>query len=130
MFQKLPRPSIFAHRGASMYAPENTLAAFNLAVSQNADAIELDAKLCADGEIVVFHDQTVERTSDGHGKILDLPYTAIKELDAGGWFDSQFQGETVPTLGEVFEAVADLARRRTPGPPPRTDLHVDAHAGN
>lgn len=105
MYQQLPRPTIFAHRGSSAHAPENTLAAFDLALVQQADAIELDAKLCASGEIVVFHDRTVERTTDGTGKVLDLPLEALKELDAGSWFESRFQGEKIPTLAEVFEAV-------------------------
>jgi glycerophosphoryl diester phosphodiesterase len=101
----LPRPTIFAHRGASAHAPENTLAAFELAVVQKADAIELDAKLCADGQIVVFHDQTVDRTTNGTGKVLDLTLPALKEMDAGSWFGEDFKGEHIPTLDEVFEAV-------------------------
>lgn len=105
MLNSLTKPTIFAHRGASAHAPENTLAAFELAVSQGADAIELDAKLCADGEIVVFHDQTVDRTTNRSGKVLELPLAALKELDAGTWFDAQFQGEAIPTLEEVFQAV-------------------------
>ncbi len=105
MYSQLPRPTIFAHRGASMHAPENTLAAFELAISQNADGIELDAKCTADGSVVVFHDQTLERTTDGSGKVLDHPLGALKELDAGSWFDSRFQGEAIPTLDEVFEVI-------------------------
>jgi len=105
MYTQLPHPAIFAHRGSSAHAPENTLSAFELASSQGADAIELDAKLCADGEIIIFHDQTLERTTDGSGKVLDFSLAAIKELDAGSWYDARFQGETVPTLGEVFESV-------------------------
>lgn len=62
MLEKLPQPVIFAHRGASAYAPENTLAAFRLAAEQGVEAIELDAKLTADGEVVVIHDMTVDRT--------------------------------------------------------------------
>lgn len=104
LFQN-PHPMIFAHRGASIYAPENTLVAFELAVEQNADAIELDAKRCASGEIVVFHDQTIDRTTNGSGKVIDMPFTALKELDAGSWFDNQFKGEAIPTLTDVFEAV-------------------------
>lgn len=96
---------IFAHRGASVYAPENTLAAFELAVDQKADAIELDAKRCASGEIIVFHDQTIDRTTEGSGKVLDLSLAALKQLDAGSWFDNRFKGENIPTLNEVFEAV-------------------------
>ena len=63
LYDALPRPAIFAHRGASAYAPENTLAAFKLALQQGADGIELDAKLSADGHVVVMHDQTVDRTT-------------------------------------------------------------------
>lgn len=105
MYQELPHPTIFAHRGSSVYAPENTLAAFELAISQNAHAIELDAKLCGDGEVVVIHDQTVDRTTNGSGKVIELPLAALKELDAGSWFGTEFQGERIPTLEEVFEAV-------------------------
>jgi glycerophosphoryl diester phosphodiesterase len=105
MYQQLPRPTIFAHRGSSAYAPENTLAAFELAVSQNADAIELDAKLCADGEIVIIHDQTLERTTDGRGKVADYPNEALRELDAGSWFGAEYRGEKIPTLREVLETV-------------------------
>lgn len=105
MYAQLPRPAIFAHRGASAYAPENTLAAFELAVRQNADAIELDAKLSADGFVVVIHDQTVDRTTDGTGRVRDLPVAALQKLDAGRAYDEAFRHERVPTLGEVFEAV-------------------------
>jgi glycerophosphoryl diester phosphodiesterase len=105
MFDNLPRPAIYAHRGASAYAPENTLAAFELAIRQNADAIELDAALCADQQVIVFHDDTVERTTDGQGAVKELPLRAIKELDAGGSFDESFGGEKIPTLDEVFDAV-------------------------
>lgn len=105
MFQSLPRPTIYAHRGASAYAPENTIAAFELALRQHADAIELDAKLNADGQVVVIHDQTVDRTTDGHGKISQLTLAQLKQLDAGSHFDDAFRGEKIPTLSEVFEAV-------------------------
>lgn len=88
-----------------MHAPENTIAAFEKAVAQNADGIELDAKLCTDGEVVVFHDQTVDRTTNGSGKVLEIPLAELKELDAGSWFSLDFTGENIPTLGEVFEAV-------------------------
>jgi glycerophosphoryl diester phosphodiesterase len=105
MFAQIPRPTIFAHRGASAHAPENTLAAFELAISQGADAIELDVKLCADGEVVVLHDQTVNRTTNGVGDINQLSLAEIKKLDAGSYFDSAFQGEPIPTLAEVFETI-------------------------
>ena len=98
-------PLIFAHRGASAYAPENTLAAFRLAFEQGADGIELDAKLSADGIVVVMHDQTVDRTTNGSGSVSKLTMSEIKLLDAGGHFSPSFIGEPVPTLEEVFEAV-------------------------
>lgn len=98
------RPTIFAHRGASAHAPENTLAAFDLALRQEADAFELDAKLSADGQVVVIHDQTVDRTTDGHGEVRNMTLPALKELDAGSFFDIAFRGERIPTLEEVFEA--------------------------
>jgi len=105
MVQFLPRPTIFAHRGASAYAPENTLAAFKLAVRQHVDAIELDAKLSSDEHVVVIHDATVDRTTDGNGYVKDLPLAALKDLDAGCKFDATFCEERIPTLDEVFEAV-------------------------
>src|SRR4030043_292433 len=87
----LKRPTIFAHRGSSAYAPENTLAAFKLAVEQHADGIELDAKLSADGQIVVIHDPTVDRTTDGTGLVNSLTLPQIKQLDAGSKFDPAFR---------------------------------------
>lgn len=107
MFTELPRPRIFAHRGASTHAPENTLAAFELAIRQNADAIELDVMLSADGQLVVIHDVDVARTTDGTGCVRDLSLDAIKEFDAGSWFGDSFAGESVPALGEVFEGVGN-----------------------
>ncbi len=108
MFNDLPRPILFAHRGACSYAPENTLAAFELALRQGADAIELDAKLCADGHVVVIHDQTVDRTTDGQGNVRDLSLSSLRQLDAGSHFDVAFKGEGIPTLDEVFKAVGHI----------------------
>lgn len=105
MWSELPRPIVFAHRGASAQAPENTLAAFELAARQGAPAIELDAKLSADGQVIVMHDARVDRTTDGKGRVCDLPLTALRELDAGSWFSRQYRGERIPTLGEVFETL-------------------------
>ncbi len=99
------RPYIFAHRGASAYAPENTIAAFMLAIQQSADAIELDAKLCADGQVVVIHDQTVNRTTGADGRVADMTLAELQRLDAGSHFDVTFHGETIPTLDQVLEAV-------------------------
>ena len=105
MLESLPRPIIFAHRGASAHAPENTLAAFELAMAQNADAIELDVKLSADGQVVVIHDATVDRTTGGHGRVKDISLAELRSLGAGSFFSEKFRDEKVPTLEEVFEAI-------------------------
>lgn len=101
------RPLIFAHRGANTDAPENTIAAFRLARQQGADGIELDVKLTGDGQVVVLHDQTLDRTSDGHGPLRSLRLAEVKKLDAGSWFDWAFAGERIPTLAEVFDEFGD-----------------------
>jgi glycerophosphoryl diester phosphodiesterase len=98
-------PAIIAHRGASSAAPENTLSAFNLAAALGADAVELDVKLSKDGAPIIMHDPTVERTTDGTGRVCDLTLAELKRLDAGAWKDSKFAGERAPTLAEVFESV-------------------------
>jgi len=105
MWSDLPNPLIIAHRGASSYAPENTMTAFQLAVKQRAPALELDAKLSADSEIVVVHDSTVDRTTNGTGRVSKLTLSALRELDAGISFTEKFMHEKIPTLAEVFEAV-------------------------
>lgn len=105
MYADLPRPTVFAHRGSSAHAPENTLAAFELAITQGAPAIELDAKLCADGHVVVIHDQSVDRTTSGAGLVRQMPLAALKELDAGSFFSLAFKGEKIPTLEEVFAVI-------------------------
>ena len=122
MLETLPRPTIFAHRGASAHAPENTLAAFELALAQGADGIELDAKLSADGHVVVIHDVTVDRTTNRHGRVKDMSLAELRSLDAGGFFAEQYRGEKVPTLEEVFEALGkrmfvnvELTNYNTPG---------------
>lgn len=94
-----------AHQGASAAAPSNTLAAFRRAAELGADGIELDVHLSADGVPVVIHDFTVDRTTDGTGRVADLTLAALKELDAGSWFDPAYAGEQIPTLREVFETV-------------------------
>ena len=105
MFENISRPVIFAHRGASAHAPENTLASFRLALSQGADAVELDAQLSADGQVVVIHDPTVDRTTNGHGRVAQLNLTELRSLDAGSFFSEKYRGEKIPLLEEVFEAV-------------------------
>lgn len=94
-----------AHQGASADAPTNTLTAFEKAAEMGADGVELDAHLSADGIPVVIHDFTVDRTTDGSGRVADLSLAALRELDAGSWFAPAFAGERIPILAEVFAAV-------------------------
>ncbi len=104
------QPALMAHRGNSALAPENTLAAFARALETKAEWIELDVHLSADGEVVVMHDGTVDRCTDGSGAIADMTLAQLKALDAGGWFGPEFAGEKVPTLGEVVALVGDRLR--------------------
>lgn len=101
----IDRPLNFAHRGASHEAPENTLAAFLLAAELGADGIEFDVRLSRDGEVVVIHDASLERTTNGQGLVRDRTLAELKQLDAGSWFDPAFAGESIPTLQEVIERV-------------------------
>jgi glycerophosphoryl diester phosphodiesterase len=98
-------PLVIAHRGASRYAPENTLAAFRLAAEIGADAIELDAQLTADEHIVVLHDRWLDRTTNGKGLVSEKGLAELKKLDAGSTFDIAFAGEKIPLLAEVFQEV-------------------------
>jgi len=99
------RALVFGHRGASGYAPMNTLPAFELAADQGADGIELDVWLPADGDqLVILHDLTVDHTTDGSGSILTKTLKECKELDASYRFP-EYRGVQIPTLDEVFEAV-------------------------
>jgi glycerophosphoryl diester phosphodiesterase len=103
MLENLPRPIIFAHRGDAAHAPENTLAAFKMAQAKGAGAIELDAKLSADGQVFVFHDKTLERTTNGTGRLSDKTAEELRALDAGGHISAHFRGEKIPFLSEVLE---------------------------
>lgn len=90
-----PAPLIIGHRGASAAAPENTLAAFRLAQEQGAHGIEFDVQLSADGVPVIIHDASVERSTNGRGRVADLTLAQLQTLDAG-------QGEKIPTLAQLF----------------------------
>ncbi|QDT69428.1 putative glycerophosphoryl diester phosphodiesterase 1 [Planctomycetes bacterium MalM25] len=100
-----PRPTVVAHRGASAYAPENTLAAFNLAWSLGADAAEGDFHLTADGEIVCCHDKTTERTAGRRLVIAESTLTSLRSLDVGSWKHERFRCERIVTLGDVLATV-------------------------
>ena len=94
-----------AHRGASGDFPENTLRAFDAAIAAGAAMCELDVQRTADGVLVVIHDDTLDRTTDGDGQVAGSTFAALRRLDAGRWCDPQFAGERLPTLREVFELV-------------------------
>ena len=92
-----------AHRGASAYAPENTIAAFDKAVEMKADYIEIDVQRSKDGKLVVIHDTTVDRTTDGSGKVGNLTFKELRNLDAGSWKGEQFTGAQIPTFDEILD---------------------------
>jgi glycerophosphoryl diester phosphodiesterase len=96
---------VFGHRGAKLYAPQNTLPAFELAAAQGAHGIELDVHRSKDGFPVVIHDFTVDATTDGTGLVVEKTLAELKALDAGASFSAAFAGTRIPTLDEVFEAV-------------------------
>lgn len=94
---------IIAHRGASDYAPENTFAAFDLAVQMGVRHIELDIHETADGQAVVIHDNTLDRTTSGTGPVSHCSLVELKELDAGSWFSPRFANERIPAFAEILE---------------------------
>ena len=95
-------PLILAHRGASAYAPENTFAAFDLAREMGAPAVETDVRATRDGALVLLHDSTVDRTTNGRGPVVELTLAEVRSLDAGGWFEPRFAGQSIPTLAEFL----------------------------
>lgn len=100
---------VIAHRGASGLAPENTLAAVQKAMDIGVDMIEIDVQQASDGTIVLMHDRTLSRTTNGKGRLSKQSPAALRKLDAGSWFAPEFSGEHVPTLEEVFQLVAGNA---------------------
>ncbi len=101
-------PKIIGHRGACGHAPENTLASFRYAHRLGVQWVEFDTKLTADGEVVIFHDDTLERTTNGEGAIRDIPLDDLQKLDAGSWYDPSFAGESVPTLVQGLALLDEL----------------------
>lgn len=109
----MKKPLIIAHRGASELAPENTLAAFRRAVDDGAEGIEFDVRLSKDGEAMVFHDATLRRVSDRKGLVSNLTAAELQKIDVGSWFkrlqpNSDFAGETIPTLQTVLDFLKDF----------------------
>ena len=104
-------PILLAHRGVVRYAPENTLPSFAAAIELGL-SIELDVYQTGDEHLVIIHDKTVDRTTNGTGAVSEMTLAEIRKLDAGSWFDPRFAGEKVPTLEEVFKLIRE--RQRTP----------------
>jgi glycerophosphoryl diester phosphodiesterase len=100
---EMPQRGFCAHRGAMTTHPENTLPAFNQAILSGAQMIELDVQFSKDSALIIMHDGTVDRTTNGHGEVASLTLKELKLLDAGSWMDSSFTGTSIPVLKEVFE---------------------------
>ena len=96
---------IFAHRGSSGTHPENTMASFIEAIKVGADGIELDVHLTKDNQIIVMHDHTINRTTNGNGRIKDYTYQELQQFEAGSWYRDEFRGERIPTLSEVLQLI-------------------------
>ena len=101
-------PRLIGHRGAAGLAPENTLAGFRASHAAGCRWVEFDCMLTRDGEIVLHHDDAIDRTTNGTGLMSDIDLAALKALDAGAWFDPSFAGQTVPTLAETVSLLAEL----------------------
>jgi glycerophosphoryl diester phosphodiesterase len=100
--ERLDLPPVIGHRGVAAYAPENTLAAFRAARALRRSWIEFDVRLTADHALVVCHDDKLDRTTNGSGRISKMPLAAVRRLDAGSWFGAGFAGEAIPTLDEAL----------------------------
>ncbi|WP_342505682.1 glycerophosphodiester phosphodiesterase [Sporosarcina sp. FSL K6-2383] len=98
---------IYAHRGSSGTHPENTIAAFIEATRLPIHGVEFDVHLTKDGELVVIHDETIDRTSSGTGFVKDMTLAELQSFDFGSWFSSEFKGQKIPTLHEVLQVFAD-----------------------
>jgi glycerophosphoryl diester phosphodiesterase len=122
--------NVISHRGASAYAPENTWAAFHKANELGCKSIEFDVMLSRDGDVFVFHDNRVDRTTNGSGEFGELTSEYLKSLDAGSWFSSQFVGEKIPQFHEVLtwlwteNVQANIEIKPYPGTTEQTTSHV------
>jgi len=100
-------PMLYAHRGCSKLAPENTMAAFNKALELEIPGIELDVHQCKTGEVIVTHDSNLKRVTGYDSLIVDTDFSTIRDLDAGAWFGSSFTGEKIPLFEEVLDLIAN-----------------------
>lgn len=101
----LKQPQIIAHRGGREWAPENTLAAFKKSIDLKVDGIELDIHRCKSGELVVIHDDDLNRTTNGGGYVKDATLDELRRLSAGAWYNQEFASERIPTMKEVLDFV-------------------------
>ena len=116
---------ILAHRGASGYAPENTLAAFDLARRMGANGIETDVQLSRDGVMVLVHDERVDRTTDGSGRVADLTWEQLARLDAGSWFAPAFAGQRIMQLAPFLDRYLGATVLPPRGPEEATGIRDD-----
>jgi glycerophosphoryl diester phosphodiesterase len=114
---------VIAHRGASAYAPENTLIAFKKAFEMGVCEVEFDVQMTKDGQLVVIHDFFLERTTNGKGLIMETNYEDIYRLDAGNWFGEAFSGEKVPLLSDVIDVC--LAENALRNPDTQLIMHIE-----
>jgi glycerophosphoryl diester phosphodiesterase len=103
-----PKPRIIGHRGAALSAPENTLAGFCMAAALDVPWVEFDVRLTRDGRCILLHDDTLDRTTTGHGPAAAMDFAEIRQLDAGGWFGADFIGQPVPSLEEAIDLLGKL----------------------
>jgi len=117
----LKLPKVIGHRGACAYAPENTLESILTAAEIGTEWVELDVMLTADDVPIIFHDDSLERTTNGSGNVAETPYSTIQALEAGSWYGDSFSGIKIPTLEEAIEVLVDkklglnLEIKPTPG---------------
>ena len=97
----------YAHRGASEYAPENTMSAFDMALELGANGIELDLQMTKDGKIVIFHDNKIDNKSNKKGEIKDYTYQELLNFDFGSWFDEKYKGEKIVLFEDFMKEVAN-----------------------
>ena len=116
-------PSVIGHRGAAAIAPENTLESIKQAACQGVKWVEFDVQLTLDNQVILFHDDDLQRTTNGQGKIWESPYTTIRQLDAGKWFSEKWRGAKVPTLAEAIFLLLNLDLK------PNIEIKIPEHFG-